>query len=67
VIAPYTAGDTLFAPALTRENVTDRYNAGAHITTQHANDAIAPGTDILFVIDPDGRLLPATTSRPPTP
>ena len=67
VVAPYTGGDTVFAPTLTRETVSARHTAGAQITTRPADAPIGPGTDILFVIDPDGRLLPATTSRPPAP
>jgi NhaP-type Na+/H+ or K+/H+ antiporter len=67
VVAPYTSGETLFAPTLTREAIIARHTAGARITTHPANGAIPPETDILFLIDPDGRLRPATTSRPPTP
>jgi NhaP-type Na+/H+ or K+/H+ antiporter len=67
VLAPYTATDTVFAQSLTREKVSDRYQAGAQITTRPANGSIPPGADLLCVIHPDGRLLPATTSRPLTP
>ena len=67
VVAPYSAGETVFAPALTRANVSDRYNSGARITTQPANGGIPPGTDLLFLITPEGTLHPATTSRPPPP
>jgi NhaP-type Na+/H+ or K+/H+ antiporter len=67
VVAPFSSGETVFAPTLTRENVWDRYNVGARITTQSANGGIPPGTDLLFLITPEGALHPATTSRPPTP
>jgi len=67
VVAPFSSGDTVFAPTLTRQNVTDRHQAGARITTAPATAHTPPPADILFVIDPDGRLTPATTSRPPTP
>ena len=67
VLAPFSGGDTVFAPTLTRENVGARYNSGARIITQVAGGSIQPGSDILFLIDPDGRLTPATTSRPPAP
>ena len=67
VLAPFSGGDTVFAPTLTRENVSTRYNSGARIITQVAGGSIQPGSDILFLIDPDGRLAPTTTSRPPTP
>jgi hypothetical protein len=67
VIAPYSGGDSVFAGTLTRANVSDRYNSGAQITTQPANHGIPPGTDLLFLITPEGTLHPATTSRPSTP
>jgi NhaP-type Na+/H+ or K+/H+ antiporter len=67
VLAPFSGTDTVFAPALTRKTVSTRYNSGARITTQAADGAIRPGTDILFLIDPDGRLTPTTTPRPPAP
>jgi NhaP-type Na+/H+ or K+/H+ antiporter len=67
VIAPYSGGDSVFAATLTRANVSDRYNSGAQITTQPANHGIPPGTDLLFLITPEGTLHPATTSRPTTP
>src|SRR5262249_55073170 len=67
VVAPFSGGDTVFAPTLTRETVSHRYNSGARITTQAADGTIRPGADILFLIDPDGRLASATTSRPPPP
>jgi NhaP-type Na+/H+ or K+/H+ antiporter len=67
VVAPFSAGDTVFATTLTRANVSERYNSGAQITTQPANGGIPPGTDLLFLITPEGTLHPATTSRPSTP
>ncbi|HSS90743.1 MAG TPA: cation:proton antiporter [Streptosporangiaceae bacterium] len=67
VIAPYSGGDSVFAGTLTRANVSDRYNSGAQITTQPANHGIPPGTDLLFLITPEGALHPARTSRPTTP
>jgi NhaP-type Na+/H+ or K+/H+ antiporter len=67
VVAPFSAGDTVFATTLTRANVSDRYNSGAQITTQPANGGTPPGTDLLFLITPEGALHPATTSRPTTP
>jgi hypothetical protein len=67
VIAPFSAADTVFAPTLTRQDVTHRYQAGAQITTASAHGDTPPGTDILFLINPDGRLTPTTTSRALTP
>jgi len=65
--APYIPGEILFAPALTRPALTARYTAGARITTQPSDGAIPPGADLLFLINPQGTLTPATTSRRPDP
>ena len=67
VLAPFSTPDTVFAPTLTRETITARHHAGARITTHPADGTPPPGADILFLISPDGRLTPATTSRPPAP
>ena len=66
-VAPYTGGETLFAPALTRPALTARYSAGAHVTTQPPGGGIPPATDLLFLINPEGTLMPVTTSRSPDP
>ena len=66
VVAPYTGGETVFAPTLTRRDIAHRHNSGARITL-HRRRPLPPGTDLLFLINPDGALHPATTSRPPTP
>ena len=66
-VAPYIAGQTLFAPALTRPALTARYTAGARITTQTSDSTIPPATDLLFLINPEGSLIPATASGPPDP
>jgi NhaP-type Na+/H+ or K+/H+ antiporter len=66
-VAPYISGDTLFAPALTRPALTARYTAGARITTQPSDGQIPPATDLLFLINPEGTLIPVTTTRPPDP
>jgi hypothetical protein len=65
VVAPFTGGQTTFAPGLTRDAIAQRYDSGAPITTQPADGAIPPGTDPLFLISPHGTLTPAT--RPGTP
>ena len=67
VVAPYTGGDTMFAPSLTRYDIAQRHNSGARITTAPANGPLPPGADLLFLINPGGALTPATTSRPSTP
>jgi hypothetical protein len=65
--APHIAGELLFAPTLTHPSLTARYTAGAHITTQSFDDRIPPATDLLFLINSEGTLIPVTTSRPPAP
>jgi hypothetical protein len=66
-VPPYTPGETLFAPTLTRSALTARYTAGARVTTQSSDGGIPPATDLLFLINPAGTLIPATVSRPPDP
>ena len=63
--APYTPGQTLFTPTLTSAALTTRYTAGARITTQSSDGGIPLASDILFVIKPEGTLIPATTSCSP--
>jgi NhaP-type Na+/H+ or K+/H+ antiporter len=65
--APYSSGETLFSPTLTRPALTARYTAGARITTHSSNGDISPATDLLFVINPAGTLIPTTTAHPPDP
>jgi NhaP-type Na+/H+ or K+/H+ antiporter len=67
IVAPYTGGETVFAPSLTRRDIAHRHNSGARITLAPVDGTVPPGTDLLFLINPDGALHPATTSRPPTP
>ena len=42
VVAPFTGGQTIFAPDLTRDAIAQRYDSGAVITTQPADGAIPP-------------------------
>jgi NhaP-type Na+/H+ or K+/H+ antiporter len=64
---PAIAGESLFASTLSHPSLTARYIAGARITTQSSDSAIPPAADLLFLINPEGTLIPATTSRPPDP
>jgi hypothetical protein len=66
-VATYTAGETLFDPALTHAVLAARYTAGARITTQSSDGGIPPATDALFLINLEGVLIPVTASRPPDP
>ena len=67
VVAPYTGGEILFAPQLTRYEVGRRYSDGARICTQAASDGIPVGGDLLFLVRADGRLAPVTQVGPPEP
>ena len=67
VVGPHTAGEALFAPALTRTALAARHTAGARITTQSSDGVIPPATDLLFLINPEGTLIPVTTSHLPDP
>jgi NhaP-type Na+/H+ or K+/H+ antiporter len=63
----YVSGEALFAPTLTHAALTARYTKGARITTQPSNGSIPPSTDLLFLINPEGTLIPTTTTRPADP
>jgi hypothetical protein len=65
--APERAGQPLFAPTLTHPSLTARHTAGDRIVTQPSDGGIPPATDLLFLINHEGTLIPATTSRPPDP
>jgi hypothetical protein len=67
VLAPYTGEQTVVAPSLTRYDIARRHDGGARITTQPAGGAIPPGTDLLFLISPDGTLIPAPASQATAP
>lgn len=60
-------GDTLFTADLTSEIVTNRYNCGARIITQPADGALPAEISLLFLIRPNGALVPVTTSVQPQP
>ena len=69
VVAPYTGGEILFDPRLTRYEVSRRYDGGARIRTRPADGdggAPADGT-LLFLVRADGRLVPVTSNGPPRP
>jgi len=65
--ASYIPGEALFAPTLNRPALTTRYTAGARIATQPSDGEVPPATDLLFLINPEGTLIPVTASRPPDP
>jgi hypothetical protein len=63
--SPHTPGETLFGPTLTGPVLTARYTAGARITTHSSDGGIPSATDLLFLITPEGILIPVTASRSP--
>ncbi|MER5225588.1 cation:proton antiporter [Streptomyces flaveus] len=70
VVAPYGGDETLLAPGLTRLGVAHRHAQGARIVT-HRVDTTA-GTlpdrhDLLLLVRPDGRLVPADRRAAPSP
>ncbi|MCE0764410.1 cation:proton antiporter [Pseudonocardia kujensis] len=66
-VAPYLPAETLFASPLTHPALAARYKTGARITTQPSDGEVPPATDLLFLIKPEGTLIPATTDRLPDP
>jgi hypothetical protein len=60
VVAPFTGGRILFASGLTRYQLSQRYEEGARI-------ALAASGEPLFLVKPDGALIPALADRPLAP
>jgi NhaP-type Na+/H+ or K+/H+ antiporter len=65
VVAPYTGGETLFGEELTRPAVLRRSQGGARVAARPAARALPAGSDVLFVIRADGRLVPVTDQTAP--
>jgi Sodium/hydrogen exchanger family len=65
VVAPYTGGEVLFDPRLTRYEVGRQYAAGARIRTRPANGTAPADDSLLFLVRADGRLAPVTANGPP--
>ena len=65
VVAPYTGGEVLFDPRLTRYEVGRRYADGARIRTRPADGGAPADGSLLFLVRADGRLAPVTTSGSP--
>src|SRR5215470_3519878 len=66
-VSSFTPGEALFTPALTHPALTARHTAGARVTTQPSDGAIPPATDLLFLVNPEGTLIPVTATRAPDP
>jgi NhaP-type Na+/H+ or K+/H+ antiporter len=67
VVAPYTGAEILFGGELTRPDVIRRYQAGAHVSARPWRDPVPAGSEVLFVIQADGQLVPVTEHTTPSP
>ena len=67
VVAPYTGGGILFGAELTRHEVGERYAGGARVVNRPGDDGIPPGTELLFLVRVNGKLMPVTKAGVPTP
>ena len=65
VVAPYTGGQVLFGPSLTRYDVGWRHRHGGRIEAQPAQPEVPAGHDLLFLVRADGQLVPATHDSKP--
>jgi NhaP-type Na+/H+ or K+/H+ antiporter len=67
VVAPYTGGEVLFGPHLTRYEVGRRYADGARIRSLPADCGALADGNLLFLVRADGTLAPVTSTGPPEP
>jgi len=67
VLAQYAGSSVLFGEGLSGSEVRRRYDNGARIRTQPATSNIPTGSDLLFVIGPEGQLWPFTMDDAPVP
>jgi hypothetical protein len=67
VVAPFIGGEVLFGPDLTWPAFSRRYEEGAAVLGQPADDPLRPGSDPLFLVRRDGRLDPVTVGSSPLP
>lgn len=67
VVAPYTRSETLFGGALTRPELDRRYDGGARIVTCQVDQGIPADHEVLFLVRPNGQLVPVTETDSPTP
>ena len=65
VVAPYTGGEALFGPELTRPAVIGRYAGGARVATRSGRHPLPAASDVLFLIRADGQLAPVTDHTTP--
>jgi NhaP-type Na+/H+ or K+/H+ antiporter len=67
VVAPFAAARGLLFDKLTAAALQARLAAGARILVRPATEGLPRGHDLLFVVDPDGRLWPSTMDEPARP
>ncbi|PZT73699.1 MULTISPECIES: cation:proton antiporter [unclassified Streptomyces] len=67
VLAPYTGGDALFGPGLTRADIDAKYEAGARVVTRTADGPLPADERVLFVVGAEGRLEVVTDGGRPEP
>src|SRR5262249_42896966 len=67
VVAPFAGARGLLFDGLTGAAVQARLAAGARIVVRPATDGLPRGHDLLFAVDPDGRLWPSTMDDPARP
>ncbi|MGW2635672.1 cation:proton antiporter [Streptomyces sp. NPDC001348] len=67
VVAPYTAGTTLFGPGLVRHTLASRHQRGARFHVRPASAPRPPGHEPVFLVRAGGRLEPVTGSLVATP
>jgi NhaP-type Na+/H+ or K+/H+ antiporter len=67
VVAPYTGGEALFGPELTRPAVIGRCQDGARVAAWPGRDPLPAASEVLFLIRADGRLAPVTEHTTPAP
>ncbi len=66
VVAPYTSGEILFGPGMTRPAVTGQYQDGARIVTSGTGGVLPAGQEMLFLVRADGQLAAVTQTDTPT-
>src|SRR5581483_5654012 len=64
-VGPFIGGEVLFARGLTWPALTRRYEDGAAVLALPADGDLPPGSDVLFLVRRDGRLVPALEDRKP--
>ncbi|MFI1888451.1 cation:proton antiporter [Streptomyces jumonjinensis] len=67
VVAPFIGGEVLFGTDLTWPTLSRRYEDGAAVLARPAGAALPHGSDLLFLVRPDGRLDPVTEAGAPLP